>query len=100
MIGRGLIADPGMLTPGGTTAAALEAFFGELLEEYLAAFGGSRNAMFRLKEHWRYLLRRFEGSEKLGKQLRKTTDLTEYKAITREIFHTLPLREETAPDWV
>ena len=100
MIGRGLIADPGMLTPGGTTAPALEAFFGELLEAYLAAFGGSRNAMFRLKEHWRYLLRRFEGSEKLGKRLRKTTDLTEYKAITREIFHTLPLLEETAPDWL
>lgn len=32
MIGRGLIGDLGMLTPGGTTAAALEAFFSELLE--------------------------------------------------------------------
>ena len=100
MIGRGLIGDPGMLTPGGTTAAALEVFFSELLEEYLTAFGGSRNAMFRLKEHWRYLLRRFAGSDKLGKQLRKTTDLAQYKAITREIFQTLPLREEPDPDWV
>ena len=100
MIGRGLIGDPGMLTPGGTTTAALEAFFGELLEAYLTAFGGSRNAMFRLKEHWRYLLRRFAGSDKLGKQLRKTTDLAQYKAITREIFQTLPLREEPDPDWV
>lgn len=56
--------------------------------------------MFRLKEHWRYLLRRFAGSDKLGKQLRKTTDLAQYKAITREIFQTLPLREEPDPDWV
>ena len=67
MIGRGLIGDPGMLTPGGTTAAALEAFFDELLEVYTRDFGGARNAMFRLKENWFYLLRRFEGSEKLGK---------------------------------
>ena len=75
MIGRGLIGDPGMLTPGGTTVPALEAFFDELLETYTELFGGSRNAMFRLKENWFYLLRRFEGSEKLGKQRRKTTDI-------------------------
>ena len=92
MIGRGLLADPGMVTPGGTDVKSLEVFYRELLEEYLVAFGGSRNAMFRLKEHWRLLLHRFEGSEKLGKRLRKTTDLGEYKAITSEIFHTLLLR--------
>ena len=99
MIGRGLIGDPGMLTPGGTTAAALEAFFDELLEAYTRDFGGSRNAMFRLKENWFYLLRRFEGSEKLGKQLRKATDVNVYKSITAEIFHTLPLAKELRADW-
>lgn len=99
MLGRGLIADPGMLTPGGTTIMALSAFYEELLEEYLVAFGGSRNAMFRLKENWRYLICKFEGSEKLGKRLRKTTDLQEYKAITQEIFQTLPLRKTVCADW-
>ena len=99
MLGRGLIGDPGMLTPGGSTADTLEQYHDALLEAYLAAFGGSRNAMFRLKEHWRYLLCRFEDSEKLGKRLRKTTDLTEYRAITREIFQTLPLRPALAPNW-
>ena len=99
MLGRGLIGDPGMLTPGGSTADTLEQYHDALLEAYLAAFGGSRNAMFRLKEHWRYLLCRFEDSEKLGKRLRKTTDLTEYRAIAREIFQTLPLRPALAPNW-
>lgn len=92
MIGRGLIADPGMLTPGGTKRETLEAFHGELLETYTALFGGPRNAMFRMKEQWSYWLGRFAGSEKLGKRLRKTTDLGEYKAITNEIFHTLTLK--------
>jgi len=99
MIGRGLIGDPGMLYPGGTQIDTLEHFYDALLEAYLEAFGGARNAMFRLKEHWRHLLCRFESCEKLSKQLRKTTDLTEYKAITREIFHTVPLRDRLYPDW-
>ena len=91
MIGRGLVADPGMLC-GGTKKEALAPFMEELMEEYNLHFGGSRNAMFRLKEHWGMLLPRFQNSEKLGKRLRKTTDLQEYKAITAEIFATLPLR--------
>jgi hypothetical protein len=67
----------------------LEAFCDALLEEYLVAFGGSRNAMFRLKENWGFLITRFENSEKLWKKLRKTTDLAEYRIITKEIFHSL-----------
>ena len=97
MLGRGLIGDPGMLT--GSDSRLLEAFFDELLEAYTEAFGSARNAMFRLKENWRYLLRHFEDSEKLGKKLRKTTDLGEYKAITHEIFTGLPFRNSLDPDW-
>ncbi len=99
MVGRGLIGDPGMLTPGGTDIGTLEAFHDALLEEYLVVFGGSRNAMFRLKEHWRHLLCRFEGSEKLGKHLRKTTDIRVFRSVTKEIFHTLPLRKALEPNW-
>lgn len=99
MLGRALIADPGMLSPNGTDVTALANFYEELLEEYLVAFGGSRNAMFRLKENWRYLICKFENSEKLAKRLRKTTDLQEYKAVIQEIFHTLPLRKNVLPDW-
>ena len=99
MLGRGLIADPGMLAPGGTQIGALESFCVELLEAYTEAFGNSRNAMFRLKENWRYLICKFDGGEKLYKRLRKTTDISEYKSITQEIFHSLPLRNTLAPDW-
>ena len=97
MLGRGLIGDPGMLA--GTTAAKLEAFHNELLEEYMVCFGSARNAMFRMKENWGFLLRRFEDSEKLGKRLRKTTDVAEFKSITSEIFHTLPLAEKLPSEW-
>ena len=99
MVGRGLIADPGLLTPGGTTAESLAAFHDELLEEYISAFGGSRNAMFRMNENWRHWLCKFDGAETLGKRLRKTTDVGEYKAITRELFRSVPLRKDILPDW-
>ena len=91
MLGRGLIADPGMLS-SGTDIVLLERFMNELLEIYEADFGGSRNAIFRLKEHWSYLHTRFAGSDRLWKRLRKTTDVSEFRSITREIFHTLPLQ--------
>ncbi len=88
MLGRGLIADPGMFR-GGTEAGTLKQFMSELLEQYILLFGGSRNAMFRLKEHWSMLFSRLEVSDKLKKRLRKTTDLNDYRSVTAEIFQSL-----------
>lgn len=99
MLGRGLIGDPGMLTPGGTTAEALEAFMDELLLRYQEEFGSARNAMFRLKENWRHLICRFEGGKALGKQLLKTTDINQYRSTVYAILHTLPLAPMLQPDW-
>ena len=90
MIGRGLVGDPGMLTPAGTDITVLKQFHDHLLEEYSVCFGSTRNAMFRMKENWHYLSQHFDGGEKLFKSLRKTTDLAEYRRITQEIFHNIP----------
>lgn len=99
MLGRGLVGDPGMLCPNGTDPQRLEAFSDELLDTYTALFGGSRNAMFRLKENWRYLLCLFEDAEKLGKRLKKTTDVAEYRSLTHEIIRNCPRRKQLRPDW-
>jgi len=89
MLGRGLIADPGMLC-GGTDTATLQRFYTQLEQQYLEAFGSARNTMFRLKEHWGMLQGNFAGGEKLFKALRKTTDLSEYHQLTAEIFASVP----------
>jgi len=99
MLGRGLVADPGMLTDGGTTMEALEQFSNDLLEQYLEAFGGSRNAMFRMKENWQFLLCRLNAPEKMCKRLRKTTELAEFRSITAEIFHSLQIPSDWKPYW-
>ena len=87
MIGRGLIGKPDMLADTKANGETLYRFYDALLSDYLDIFGGSRNAMFRLKEHWHYLLPQFPGCEKLGKRLQKATDLSEY----RELSHTILL---------
>ena len=99
MLGRGLIADPGMLTSGGTDRKTMQTFHDALLEEYLIQFGGSRNAMFRMKENWSFMIYKFEGTDRLGKKLRKTTDIAEYRTIVREIFETLPMRNKLPTQW-
>lgn len=99
MIGRALIGDPGMLCPTGTTGEVLKQFHDELVEEYTRVFGSQRNAMFRMKENWSLLHKRFEDTDKLWKKLRKTTDYTEFMAITTEIFQTLPLADSLRADW-
>ena len=99
MIGRGLIGDPGMLIPGGTDREQLEQFTTELLDTYIEVFGGARNAMFRMKENWSFLRHRFAGSDRLWKELRKTTDLAQYRSITAQILQMLPLTEQFNPEW-
>ena len=99
MICRALIGDPGMLLPQGTTAETLKQFHDELVEEYTAVFGSRRNAMFRMKENWSLLHKRFEDADRLWKKLRKTTDYEEFMAISSEIFQTLPLAEALRADW-
>lgn len=98
MVGRALIADPGMLS-GGTDRDRLERYLDELLETYVQLFGSRKNTMFRMKEHWFYVLTLFEDSEKLGKQLRKTTDYDTFRELTHRIIRELPMRERIAPDW-
>ena len=99
MIGRALIGDPGMLSPQGTTREALKQFHDELVEEYSRVFGSRRNAMFRMKENWSLLHKRFEDTDRLWKKLRKTTDYTEFMAISNEIIQTLPLAQALRADW-
>lgn len=92
MVGRGLIADPGMFAPNGTDPKILGQFMDELFDAYYAQFGSARNTMFRMKEHWGMIVGRFENSEKLAKALRKATDMAQFRDITAQIL-TLPLKK-------
>ena len=103
MLGRGLVANPALVQQlkgtGGPTIDAIENFHGALFDATAAKVGSPRNTMFRMKEIWSYLILLFDWREKYQKQLRKTTSLTEYHAITTRIFRELPLRQDAEINW-
>lgn len=103
MIGRGLIADPAMVScrQGGPALdrERLGRFLEELYQGYTEEYGGARNAMFRMKELWPYLLCRFQGAEGYGKKLRKARTPGEYEDVARRILDECPLRPKTEAGW-
>ena len=103
MLGRGLVADPGLVGKlrggDGTDRETLTAFLGELFQETASRLGSPRSTMFRMKELWRYLILLFDDREKLWKALRKSTSLTEYQAVTTRILRELPLRQAAEINW-
>ena len=94
MVGRGIIADPALFRQalGGPAATKeeLRGYLDDLYHGYTALFGSAGCAISRMKGHWFYLIHRFEGSEKLEKQLRKLREPWEYETVVNQIF-TLPL---------
>lgn len=89
MIGRGLVANPGMLN-NDVDSKKLGLFLQELLDCYTREFGNARNAMFRLKEHWHYLKKSFYDCDKLYKQLRKCDDLDVFIKTMQQIINECP----------
>ena len=94
MLGRGLIADPGLVgkmagLPGDKTT--LYRFLEELGQEYIRVFDGPQNAMHRMKAIWTYVLCSFRDGESFRKRLGKTRRFDDMQAVAEEIFQTSEL---------
>ncbi len=93
MLGRGLIARPGMLQAqvNGEKVIALSSeewttfknFHDELVEGYYAYMCEDRNTLFKMKELWTWWAVMFPGQEKTLKKIKKTTTLQEYKQLVK-----------------
>lgn len=96
MVGRGIIADPALLRKarGGADASReeLRGYLDDLYHGYTELFGSAGCAVSRMKGHWFYLIHKFEGSEKLEKQLRKAREPWEYEVVVNQIF-ILPYKQ-------
>ncbi|MDO5142691.1 MAG: tRNA-dihydrouridine synthase family protein [Eubacteriales bacterium] len=103
MIGRGLIADPGLIARlrGAPRAGrdTLAAFHDTLYERYCTQFGDRRVAVQRMKEVWSYHLHLFDDHEKHGKRLRKSRTADEYEQAAAAVFRDLELRAQPVPAW-
>ncbi len=90
MVGRGIIADPALFRQamGGAPASKdeLRGYLDDLYHGYTELFGSAGCAISRMKGHWFYLIHKFDGAEKLEKQLKKLREPWEYEVTVNQIF--------------
>ena len=86
MLGRGLIARPGMLnTEDGPWRETFAAFHDDILAGYVGYMSGDRNTLFKMKELWTWWAVQFPGQEKVLKQIKKTNSLKEYEILVKSL---------------
>ena len=83
MIGRGIIANPGLVGEIKDNASLdevqLKNFLNDIADEYKAIYSGGRNVLFKMKEIWSYMICIFSNNKKYGKQIKKAQSLKDYK---------------------
>ena len=127
MIGRGVLADPGLMQrlksfehaqktgedsgrkengmeqPRSeiyrTGKQELRAFHDTIFRQYREIFDEDKNAIFHMKELWNYLVHSFEGSEPYAKKLRKTSSLNEYRCEVGNLFRACSLYPDGPVQW-
>lgn len=108
MLGRGLIARPGMLQRENAVdeidtlntrqdncfnVVALsekewnnfKMFHDEIVDGYDAYMCGDRNTLFKMKELWTWWSVQFPGQEKILKKIKKVNDLKEYRLLVNSL---------------
>ncbi|WP_349948579.1 tRNA-dihydrouridine synthase family protein [Lacrimispora sp. BS-2] len=97
MFGRGMVANPGLAeeikSGEKMEKRQLKAFHDEVLKGYEEIISGDRNVLFKMKELWAYMIQMFDGGEKLGKKIRKSQHLSDYRAVVDSLFGELDLKE-------
>lgn len=90
MLGRGLLANPGLIgeIKGGSAedGVRMKAFLDELFIEYEKNCPGEKPLLFKLKEQWYYMASLFPDHQRLIKKIRKAQHKEEYKAAVDRLF--------------
>lgn len=98
MLGRGLLANPGLLGERKHHRAMdkkqFQAFHDRLLNDYLNEMSGDKNTLFKMKEFWYYAAGMFTHSESYAKKIRKTQSMSVYLDIIKRLFEEQELVRE------
>lgn len=91
MLGRGILANPGLMNEIKNNTfidkAVLKEFHDEILEKYIDLFNEDRNAIFRMKELWGYMIYMFSDNKKYAKKIKKSQKLSEYNDAVSSLFN-------------
>lgn len=90
MLGRGIIANPGLMGEIKNNTIidkkVFKAFHDEILNQYIELFNEERNALFRMKELWGYMIYMFSDNKKYAKKIKKAQNLSDYKSAVSSLF--------------
>lgn len=99
MLGRGLIADPGLIAAISAFEAGesvqrhlseeqqlLKQFHDTLYREYLNIMSGDKNVIHKMKELWFYQKQTFDNCEKPFKMIKKSQKMCDYEAGVNQLF--------------
>ena len=90
MLGRGIIANPGLMDEIKNNTfldkKVLKDFHDEILNNYIELFNEERNAMFKMKGLWAYMIYIFSDNKKYGKKIKKSQDIRDYNEAVLSLF--------------
>ncbi len=90
MLGRGVVANPGLMNliknNVNLDKKTLKNFHDEILNKYIEEFKEDKNAMFRMKELWWYMIYMFSDNKKYAKKIKKSQNLCDYNSAVMSLF--------------
>ncbi|GAB6169793.1 tRNA-dihydrouridine synthase family protein [Clostridium carnis] len=90
MLGRGILANPGLINEiknnTNIDKEVLKDFHDEILNKYIELFNEDRNAIFRMKELWGYMIFIFSDNRKYAKKIKKSQKLSDYNEAVLSLF--------------
>ncbi|MFT8348524.1 tRNA dihydrouridine synthase [Clostridium saccharoperbutylacetonicum] len=90
MLGRGILANPGLMnlikSNINLEKKILKDFHDEILNKYIELFNEEKNAIFRMKELWGYMIYIFSDNKKYSKKIKKSQKLSDYNEAVSSLF--------------
>jgi tRNA-dihydrouridine synthase len=90
MLGRGILANPGLINEIKNNTfidkEVLKDFHDEILDKYIELFNEEKNAIFRMKELWGYMIYMFSENKKYAKKIKKSQKLRDYNEAVLGLF--------------
>ncbi|MCF0148605.1 MAG: tRNA-dihydrouridine synthase family protein [Clostridium sp.] len=90
MIGRGILANPGLLDEIKEDKLLdkniLKEFHDEIFTNYRVAFKEDKNAIYRMKELWGYMIYIFSDNKKYIKRIKKAQNIEDYNEAVMSLF--------------
>lgn len=90
MIGRGILANPGLLDDIKESISLdkekLKEFHNEIFMNYRKVFNEDKNAIYRMKELWGYMIYIFSDNKKYIKKIKKAQRLEDYNEAVLSLF--------------